>query len=96
MLPWGVSCRGPAIVLFGLCFVRTVLLFCPWRVHSRGGVVNGRYYVSVKTVLLIWFGDFTSIFLFVEVFLSRSYCVALDREIDAGLEIERFRIGIAV
>ena len=47
-------------------------------------------------MLLIWFGDFTSIFLFVEVFLSRSYCVALDREIDAGLEIERFRIGIVV
>ena len=63
---------------------------------QQGGDVLGRCYISMKTVFLIWFGDFTSILLFVGVFPSRSYCVALDREIDAGLEIERFRIGIVV
>ena len=91
-----MPCRGAVVVLFGLCFMRKVLLFCSWRVHSRGGDVLGRYYVSVKTVLLIWFGDVTSILLLVGVFPSRSYCVALDWEIDAGMEIERFGIGIAV
>ena len=50
----------------------------------------------VKTVLLISVEDFTSILLFVEFFPSRSYCLDLDWEIDAGMEIEIVGIGIAV
>ena len=50
----------------------------------------------VKTVLLISVEDFTSILLFVEFFPSRSYCLNLDWEIDAGMEIEIVGIGIAV
>ena len=91
-----MSCRGAAIVVFSWCFMRKMLLFCSSRVHSKGGDVLGRCYISMKTVFLIWFGDFTRILLFVGVFPSRSYCVALDWEIDAGMEIERFGVGIAV
>ena len=50
----------------------------------------------MKTVLLILFEGFTSILLFVEFFPPRRYCLALDWEINAGMDIERFGIGIAV
>ena len=50
----------------------------------------------MKTVLRISLEDFTSILLFVEFFPSRSYCLDLDWEIDAGMEIEIVGIGIAV
>ena len=87
-----------------------MLLLCPWRVHNRGADaigrydvlfnreadVIGRYYILVETVLLILVEDFTSILLFVGFFPSRSYCLALDWEINAGMEIERFGIGVAV
>ena len=85
-------------------------MFCSLRVHNRGadvigrcdilynrgGHVIGRYYIFVKTVLLILFEGFASILLFVGFFPSRSYRLALDWEINAGMEIERFGIGIAV
>ena len=50
----------------------------------------------MKTVLLVLFEGFTSILLLVGFFPSRSYCLALDWEIDAGVEIEVIGIEIAV
>ena len=50
----------------------------------------------MKTVLLALFEGFTSILLLVGFFPSRSYCLALDWEIDAGVEIEVIGIEIAV
>ena len=63
---------------------------------QQGADVIGRYAIFVKTVLLILVEDFTSILLFVGSFPSRSYCPALDWEINAGMEIETLCIGIAV
>ena len=63
---------------------------------DREADVIGRYSIFVKTVLLTLVEDFSSISLFVEFCPSRSYCLALDWEINAGMEIERFGIGIAV
>ena len=45
ILPWGVSSRGAAVLRFGLCSMRQVLLFCLSRVHNRGSDVIGRYYI---------------------------------------------------
>ena len=50
----------------------------------------------VKTVLLILVEHFTNILFFVGFFPSRSYCIAWDWEIKAGMEIERFGVRIAV
>ena len=64
--------------------------------HNRRADVIGRYAIFVKTVLLISVEDFTSRLLLVGCFRSRSYCLALDWEMNAGMEIEIFGIGIAV
>ena len=56
----------------------------------------GRYYIFVKTVLLVLVEDFTSMLLFVGFSPSRSYRLALDWEINAGMEIERFGVRFAV
>ena len=66
------------------------------RVQNTGADVVGRCSIFVKTVLLILFEGFTSILLLVGFFPSRSYCLALDWEIDAGVEIEVIGIEIAV
>ena len=107
-----MSSRGAAIVRFHLLSMRKMFLFCPWRVHNccyrgadvigryilfdREADVIGRYYIFVKTVSRILAEDFTVILFFVGFFPSGNYCLALDWEINAGMEIERFVIGIAV
>ena len=91
-----MSSRGAAIVRFNLLSMRKMFLFCPWRVHNRGADVVGRYAIFVKRVLLILFEGFTSTLLFVAFFPSRNFCLALDWEINAGREIERFGIWIDV
>ena len=50
--------------------------------YNRGGDVIGPYAIVVKTVLLILVEDFTRILLFVGFFPSRSYCLALDWDIN--------------
>ena len=63
---------------------------------QQGGRCSRAMLYFYEHCVMDWFGDFTNILLFVGVFPSRGYCVALDWEIDAGMEIERFGIGIAV
>ena len=97
-----MSSRGAAIVRFNLLSMRKMFLLCPWRVHNccyrgadvigryilfdREADVIGRYYIFVKTVLLVLVEGFTSIGFFDVFFLFRSSCLALDWEIDAGIE----------
>ena len=109
ILRWGVSSKGAAVVRLDFFSMRNMLLFSPSRIHNRGADAIGRYFVLfnreadvirryhifVKTVSLILVDDFTST-LFVGFFPSRSYCLAFDWEINAGMDIERFGIGIAV
>ena len=109
VLPRGVSIRVAAIVRFGLVSTRKVLLFS-WRVHSRGPDIIGWYNIFVqqggrshravcdfvKVVSLIMVEDFTSILLFVGIYPSRPYYLALDWEIDAGMEIGIIGTGFAV
>ena len=45
-------------------------------------------------MLLILFEGFADILLFAGFFVSRSHCLAFAWEIDAGMEIERFDVGI--
>ena len=54
--------------------------------YNRGADVIGWYAIFVKTVLLVLVEGFTSIGFFDVFFLFRSSCLALDWEIDAGIE----------
>ena len=64
--------------------------------QQGGRCYRAEFYYFVKTVLLILVEGFTGILLFVGFFPSHSYYLALDWEIDAGMEIGIIGTGVAV